>query len=328
MKSILTTILLLVFLPCVFGAPTPDITAAQNEIVSLSRGRAGTLCVAALDLVNGTRIGVNADKHCPIDDIYRLPLILCVLDAIDRGQWTLENDIRILPDDLRPNVPGPIRERYVNGSSHLTMEELLRYTFLRNDDNGSDILYKMLRGPRNVNIFVHNLGIADIDIVNTEEAESLGWSVQYNNWATANSMVELMRLIDANRILKPKSRRFLLGMMAQDAARSIQNKLPAGTTVIHKNAFSGYNKQGQSAAVNDIGIMVSPKGDRIAYAILISDSTEKREVNEALIARVGRIIYDANVSETTATLFRPDRPPIPKPMSLRQILPQPAAAKH
>ena len=72
----------------------------------------------------------------------------------------------------------------------------------------------------------------------------------------------------------------------------LKGLLPKGTMVAHKTGSSGVNKEGLTAAVNDIGIVFLPNGQQYFISVFVTKSTENTETNEKIIADISKIIWD------------------------------------
>jgi beta-lactamase class A/beta-lactamase class A VEB len=72
----------------------------------------------------------------------------------------------------------------------------------------------------------------------------------------------------------------------------IKGQLPAQIVVAHKTGSSGVNKQGQTAAVNDIGIVFLPGGRHFFISVFVTDSKESSETNEKIIADIAKAAWD------------------------------------
>jgi beta-lactamase class A len=90
-------------------------------------------------------------------------------------------------------------------------------------------------------------------------------------------MVELLRRIDKGEMLKPESRRYLLGLMAKCSTgkNRMRGLLPYGTRVEHKTG----TLNGLSA---DVGIITLPDNRRVAVAFFARGGTNRpRTIAEA-----------------------------------------------
>jgi beta-lactamase class A len=68
--------------------------------------------------------------------------------------------------------------------------------------------------------------------------------------------------------------------------------LPEGTVVAHKTGSSDTNDEGMTYAVNDIGIVVLPDGRKYSIAVFVTNSYEKNEDSEKIIADISKAAYD------------------------------------
>ena len=72
----------------------------------------------------------------------------------------------------------------------------------------------------------------------------------------------------------------------------IKGLLPAKTVVAHKTGSSGTNKEGLTAAVNDMGIVFLPNGKHFFISVFVSDSREDAKTNEKTIAEIAKAAWD------------------------------------
>jgi beta-lactamase class A/beta-lactamase class A VEB len=68
--------------------------------------------------------------------------------------------------------------------------------------------------------------------------------------------------------------------------------VPKGTVVAHKTGWSGTNKDGVTAAVNDIGIIFLPNGQHFAISVFVTNSKEDIATNERIIADIAKVAWD------------------------------------
>ena len=72
----------------------------------------------------------------------------------------------------------------------------------------------------------------------------------------------------------------------------LKGQLPKGTVVAHKTGSSGANKEGITAAVNDIGIVFLPNGKHYFISVFVTNSTENADTNEKIIADISKVTWD------------------------------------
>jgi beta-lactamase class A len=188
-----------------------------------------------------------------------------------------------------------LRKKCPGGDTTVTLGEILRYTVSLSDNNGCDILFRLIGGPSVVNEYVHGLGIADMAIVATEEEMHAASGVQFNNWSSPVAMAQLLEAFHTGGILSEESREYLWSLMvgAVTGRGRLKSNLPEGTTVAHKSGSSGTNDKGIAAATNDVGLIALPDGREVIVVVFVSNSTANEETRDEVIANVGRAVWEA-----------------------------------
>lgn len=266
-------------------------SSLETQIDSIIKNKKLTVGVAICDLSTGDILSLNGNDKFPMQSVFKFHIALAILNKIDHNHYNLTDSIYLKKSDIIPNLWSPIREKYPNGNINIPLSEIIKYTVAQSDNTGCDKLLNLLGGPAQVNSYIHSLGITDINIANTEKEIQSSWHFQFDNWTTPRAMVNLLTLFHAQTLLSPKTHTFLLETMLSTSTGSIRNNLPSTAQVAHKTGFSGQNSSGVTAANNNVGIMTLPTGKQLAYAIFITSSTEPQEVNYAVIADIGKVMY-------------------------------------
>lgn len=261
-----------------------------ENIAASAKGRVG---VAAQILESGETADLHGDEHFPMHSVYKLPISMAVLQRVDRGELKLDQQVKVEPSDfIRPGMYSPVRDKYPNGTA-LTVAELLRYTIAESDGSTSDVLMKLIGGPRNVMAFLKEIQVPNIQVVNYEKEIGRDWETQYQNWATPNAAVALLAALQSNRGLSAESQALVLKLMTESirGAKRLKGDLPAGTLVAHKTGTGGI-RNGITSATNDIGIITLPDGRHLAVAAFVSDSAADDDTRDAIIARLAKTAWD------------------------------------
>jgi len=266
----------------------------KNGIQQLIEGKKATVGIAISSDSPGDALFINGDTHLPMQSVYKFPIALVVLSMVDEGKFKLDQLVNIRERDLLPGTWSPIREKFPQGT-RMSIAELIGFTAGESDNNGCDILLRLVGGAVQVQRFLEARGFADIQVKTTEEEASRDWNVQFQNWATARALHKLLMAAyqnKGNRLLSKASYDFLWKVLAegQTGMKRIKGDLPAGTWG-HKTGTSGMN-QGMMAAINDIGVVRLPSGRVIYITVLVSSSKESLAENERIIAMVSKLAYD------------------------------------
>ena len=263
---------------------------AQGKVVGVSCSLPGT----PLDC------DLNAAARLPMQSVYKLPIAMTVLHKVDEGRLILSHRVKFLPDDLiSPRQYSPLRDKHPHGGVEVPIEELLRLAVQASDGVASDILLRVIGGPKAADAYVRSLGIDGIHIVDPEKTLGRDVTAQYRNYAEPRAMVALLRLLADRSPLSPSNTQLLLHWMTESPTgeHRIRGSLPNDVVVAHKTGTSGEDG-GITHATNDVGLITMPSGNKLAVAVLIEDSPESEDVREGVIAEIARAIWAQAVNAT------------------------------
>ncbi len=85
----------------------------------------------------------------PMLSVFKFHIALAVLNQVDKGNLTLDQKILIKKSDLLENTWSPLREKYPDGNVELPLSEIITYTVAQSDNNGCDILLRLIGGTKN-----------------------------------------------------------------------------------------------------------------------------------------------------------------------------------
>jgi beta-lactamase class A/beta-lactamase class A VEB len=293
------TALLFLFISCTTSAQTADSLRQKIEqIVSAKNAVVGI----AISCNNGKdTLSINGDKHFPMQSVFKFHIALALLSEIDKGKFSLNQKVKIEKTDLLPEIYSPIKEKYPNGTS-LTISEILRYTITESDGIGCDLLLKLIGGPKVVEDYFTKNNFKNVSIKINEEVMQSNWDLQFLNWTTPNAANGTMSefYYNTEKLLAPKTHDFIWKLMRETVTGKdrLKGQLPKGTIVAHKTGSSGVNKEGLTAAVNDIGIVFLPNGKHFFISVFVTNSQEKPEINEKIISDISKATWDYFIAKT------------------------------
>jgi beta-lactamase class A len=289
-KSLFTVAILFLFSVSVFA----QTKSPKAEIDAIIRSSKGTVSVGLMDLSGGKTYLFNKNAKLPMQSVFKFPLAMAVLAEVDKGRFALDQKILVTKKDLLPQTWSPIREKYPEGNVEIPLSEILAYTVSQSDNNGCDILFRLLGGTANVENYVRRLGVKDIAIRATEEEMSKAWEVQFTNWSKPAAMLKLLEIFNRGDKLSKPSSDFLWKIMTETTTgpNRLKGLLPNGTSVAHKTGTSGTNAQKVTGAINDVGIVTLPSGKKYAIVVFVANSTDSIETSEKIIARISKAAWD------------------------------------
>jgi len=277
------------FLPASAGSGLQAKIAAD---AAKARGRVGVACSLPGVILD---CNYNADARLPMQSVYKFPIAMAVLDAVERGKLPLDGEVQFLPTDLiSPGQGSPLRDAHPRANVNVKIRELLRLAVSESDGVASDILLRVLGGPKVADEYVRSLGIEGIYIRDSEKTLGRDVKAQYRNFAEPAAMVALLRKLADHSPLTAEHTKLLEQWMTESPTgpKRLKGLLPAGTVVTHKTGTSGQDA-GITHATNDVGLITLPDGRRLAVAVFVTDSPESQAAREGVIAQIAKEIWDA-----------------------------------
>lgn len=266
----------------------------KKKILQITKDKNATVAVSVLDFGNDKTVHINGNKKLPMLSVFKFHIGLAVLNEVDQGKLNLDQKILIKKSDLLENTWSPIRERFPEGDIEMPLGLLIKYTVAESDNNGCDILLRLIGGTETVQKFINSKGIRNFTIKVNEEQMHQGFEFMYLNTTTANSANQLLKDFRDKKIVSKTSTDFLMTTMLETSTgkNKIVAQLPESVPVAHKTGSSGKNEKGLTIAENDIGIVTLPGGKSYALSIFVSDSMESAETNTKMIADISKIVFD------------------------------------
>ena len=297
MKKIflISSILFSIFITSAF-AQTDSLRNRIKKIITTKKADIG---VAIYGFENKDTLSINGNKHFPMQSVFKFHIALAVLNEVDKGRLSLDQEVYIKHSDLLLKIWSPLREDFPNGDIKLRLSEILSYTVSKSDNNGCDILLRLIGGVKTVQNYIDSLGLKDFSIQASEEEMAKEWNVQFSNWTTPISSLQLLKKFYDRKILSKTSCDYLWKILVETSTgvHRIKGQLPPNTQVAHKTGTSDTNKEGLTAAVNDIGIVTLPNGKHFAICVFVSNTLENIETNEKIIADITKLYWDYLVNE-------------------------------
>lgn len=261
-----------------------------NQIISTKNATVG---ISLKGIENKDTLNINGNMNMPMMSVFKFHIALAVLNEVDKGKLSLNQKIFIKKEDLKEDTWSPIREEFPDGNMDLTLDQLLRYTVSHSDNNGCDILLKLIGGTETVQKFINKNGIKDFTIKMNED-QMRTWENLYINTTTPIATTELLEKFYKGKVLKKATTKYLYQIMAECSRGTTWMKagLPTGTELAHRTGISGTNEKNLRVAMNDIGIVKLPNGKHFILSIYLKNITESREDTEKIFADITKATWN------------------------------------
>lgn len=273
------------------------IEALRQRINKVVEGKSATVGVAIWGTDPGDSLSILGSRHLPMQSVYKYHLALAVLHQVDQGKLSLDQVVSIDKSlmETYQHLWSPLREANPDGVD-ISLAEVIRYTVAWSDNVGCDLLFDLVGGTNAVESYLHSIGIRDIAVVHKEIVMQADWESQYDNWTTVTAANQALKLFFENKegLWSQESHQFLLEVLkgTKTGTKRIRGLLPEETIVAHKTGYSGKNEEGLSGAVNNIGVVFLPTGTHFYISVFVSDSVERDETNQRMIAEIARLAWD------------------------------------
>jgi beta-lactamase class A len=267
------------------GGEDAGLAARLKEIC----GKAGGRCAVAVTHVETSRgVAFEGDTPLPLYSVFKLPLAVEVLKAVEEGRLQLDQKVHVEPEEAAPGVKAN-SDLWVKPSDR-TVRELLEFSIVRSDNTSSDKMLELVGGPEAVTRRMRTLGLNHVEVRSTVK-EFLKSKEAHPNTGAPADLARLLVMLQKGEVLAPPQLEVLLGFMSRvlTGDRRLRAGVPAGTPVADKTGTG-------PSTTNDVGIITLP-GDRghLALAVLLDGSKLSAEKQEDIIAEVARAAYDAHV---------------------------------
>lgn len=240
----------------------------------------------------------NSSRPYPLMSVFKLHIATAIMDKVNRDELSLNQTIKISAQELDTNTWTPMLKKYPQTGFDIKLRELLYYMLAESDNNACDILIEKVGGVAALQKYVHHIGLKNTIIKVTEGQMQKDKMSQYQNTATLEDLILLLKKINNNELFAPSLHKELMDIMAQTntGENKIKKYLPQTVYIAHKTGTSSRFQNGKKIADNDIAIIKA--GSKTYYlAVLITDSYETDDTNAEIIAKISQIAYEAYVNK-------------------------------
>lgn len=306
--------------PQLAQGPSPQL---ESAIQALGRDFNGSVGIAVRDIEQGWTVSWNGDRYMPQQSVSKTWVAMALLDAVDRGQLSLDQSVRVRPED-QVVFHQPMAAQLGGDGFTTTLRELFTQAMTRSDNLANDKLLWTVGGPEAVRAFFERnrlyglrfgpgerllqSGIAGVDwrqsyagrafyAARANVPDSVRRSAMDRyladpvDGATAEGAVDALARLVRGELLSPQSTALMINTMraSRTGPERLRGGVPQGWLFGHKTG-TGQNLDGMTAGYNDIGIVTAPDGKSYAVAVLIGSTRvgipERQRLMQAVMGQV------------------------------------------
>jgi beta-lactamase class A len=266
----------------------------QTKIESIEKeSGAKAIAVALHDAETGFELHYKADRWFHAASTIKVPILLGVFAAIDRGELLPHSRVHVRNRFLSvvENVPFRVESgRDANSAVHNAIGKMMRvdelaYHMITTSSNLATNLLLGVIGSDAVNRTLKELDVDDgIDLKRGVEDE-LAFEKRINNMVTADGLLRILTLLSEGKAFSPAlSRRMMDILHGQEFNQGIPARLPKGARVAHKTGEI-------STVAHDAGVVYLPK--RKPYVLVILTEWDPEGSGRSrTIAAISHTIYE------------------------------------
>lgn len=274
------------------NAAREAILRAQLEGIERESG-AKAVSVALHDADSGFELHYNAERWYHAASTIKVPILLGVFAAIDRGDLLPHSRVHVRNRFLSVVEGVPFRVeslRDANSAVHNAIGKMMRvdelaYHMITTSSNLATNLLLGVIGPESVNETLRELDLDDGIELRRGVEDELAFEHQINNRVTADGLLRVLVMLAEGKVFSPAlSRRMMDILHGQEFNQGIPARLPKGARVAHKTGEI-------STIAHDAGVVYLPK--RKPYALVILTEWDPTTTGRSrTIAAISHTVYE------------------------------------
>ena len=276
------------------NSASPRERAVRHQIEKIEKeSGAKAIAVALHDSETGFEIHYHADRWFHAASTIKVPILLGVFAAIDRGELLPHSRVHVRNRFLSVVEDIPFRVesgRDPNAAVHNAIGKMMRvdelaYHMITTSSNLATNLLLGVIGPASVNETLRQLHVDDGIELKRGVEDELAFEKGINNMVTANGLLRILVMLADGKAFSPAlSRRMMDILHGQEFNQGIPARLPKGARVAHKTGEI-------STVAHDAGVVYLPK--RKPYSLVIlTEWDPSATARSRTIAAISQTIYE------------------------------------
>jgi len=273
---------------------SPRERAIRHQIEKIEKeSGAKAIAVALHDSETGFELHYHADRWFHAASTIKVPILLGVFAAIDRGELLPHSRVHVRNRFLSviENIPFRVESgRDSNSAVHNAIGKMMRvdelaYHMITTSSNLATNLLLGVIGPESVTETLKQLHVDEgIDLKRGVEDE-LAFEKRINNMVTANGLLRILVMLSEGKAFSQAlSRRMMDILHGQEFNQGIPARLPKAARVAHKTGEI-------STVAHDAGVVYLPK--RKPYSLVILTEWDSSTSGRSrTIAAISHTIYE------------------------------------
>lgn len=258
--------------------------AGDPLLAALESRSGGRLGVYAVDTASGLEIAHRAHEPFPMCSTFKLLLAGAVLARVDAHNEDLARVAGYGDADIIAN--SPVTKAHLAHAS-MTVAQLCAAAIEQSDNTAANLLLHSVLGPAGVTKFARKIGDRVTRLDRNEPSLNSAIPGDPRDTTTPAAIAADARALLFGNVLSPRLRaRLRTWLLASETGmQRLRAGLPATWKVGDKTGT------GDRGTANDVAIVWPPKRSPIVVAAYLTGSTVAAAAQNAVLADVGRIVY-------------------------------------
>ena len=258
----------------------------QSKIEALIKDFGGDIGIYVKNLESGKTVSINSDSIFPTASIVKLPIMVGIMDKINRGELTYHQSLTYRDSLLYAGVDilGSFKD-----SEKIDLSKVMMLMLTMSDNTASLWLQSLAGTGTRINEIMDSLGLQHTRVNSRTEGRE-GYRKQYG-WGqtTPEEMARLVEMIVEGRVINPSSGDKMIRMMGRNYwDEAAISQIPAGIFVAGKTGAVNQSR-------NEI-IYVNGNKTRYIFSIFTKNNIDQswKDENEAweLTRKISALIWD------------------------------------
>ncbi len=258
--------------------------SAQAQLAKLERTLSGRLGVFALNTANSNQLSYRADEYFPMCSTFKVILVSAILKRSTQINGLMQQRIKYQQSDLV--TYSPITKQYLEDG--MTVAALCAAAIQYSDNTASNLLMKILGGPKAVTTFARSIGDRPFRLDRWETALNSAIPDDRRDTSTPNAMGKSLQRLALGDALEPHLRAQLQAWLRGNTtgAARIRAGVPADWQVGDKTGTGDYG------TANDIAVLWPPRRAPVVVAIYTTQGMKDAKARNDVVASAARIVVD------------------------------------
>lgn len=256
------------------------------EAIRATLGPSGRLGVAAIDVASGRELGFDAHSRYSMASTFKLPLAGFVLDRVEKGELSIDEELPFGPGDPLANSPA-VAANLARG--RLPVGQLCAAIVEVSDNSAANILLRRTGGPEALTRFLRACGDSVTRLDRFEMDLNSNLPGDPRDTTSPAAMAALARKLVLGDLLAEDNRSRLSVWLKKSVPGPDRLKagLPAPLWLVGHKTGTGAN-----GAVNDVAIAWRSGKPPIVIACYQSGGSADRPARVAAHASVARLVAE------------------------------------